>query len=135
MAEVFRSVRGGPIQKVLANDPGVQAELDAFIFEAEVRAEETLTRARLRSEAIGRRIDNHVKVESHKGRTDRYLVLNDDAGQGAAMSIEFGRKAYEYEGEDGEIKRLEGMEGLGILHAGVGVRLGSLKGTGGGALT
>lgn len=38
------------------------------------------------------RHDGHSFIEVKSGRIDRYIVLNDDRGQKAAMTIEFGRR-------------------------------------------
>lgn len=132
MAEVFRSVNGKKLEKYIAQRDEVQDELDRVLFKAEVRAEEHLARVRA---SIGYTGDHHIEIETKRGDVDRYLILSDEAGQRAAMSIEYGRQAYEVEREDGTTYRVEGMEGLGILHKALRARLGSLRGTGGGVLT
>ncbi|MFI9228983.1 DUF5403 family protein [Streptomyces rimosus] len=110
MAKVFRSVGGRKLTKVIAQNEGVQAEVEARTFEIAVRAEEILQQ---------HRADGHSQILVEEGKVDRYVVLSDDRGQKAAMSIEYGREAYtvtrkdrysnEFEVEVGE------MDGLYVL--------------------
>lgn len=114
MAYVYKGLDGKKLEKVIAELPGVQAELDRQLFEAKVKAE---------AELKAHRHDGHSEIETEKGDIDRYLILSDDRGQKAAMSIEYGRQATETNA---------GMEGLFILHKAVRQKPGGLKGTGGG---
>lgn len=102
MAEVYRRVAGRPIQKYIAMHETVQDALDEFAFAALSRAQADLA---------AHHFEGHAFVELAKGRIDRYLILNDERGQRAAMSIEFGRKP----GPDGK----GGMQGLAILRKAV----------------
>jgi hypothetical protein len=115
MAEVFAYVNGMKLERFIAKHETVQNELDRIAFEARVRAEAELAR---------HHHDGHAFIETAKGDIDRYIILNDTNGQGAAMSIEYGRQP----DADGK----GGMEGLAILHKAVRQRLGSMRGTGGG---
>ncbi|WP_372407208.1 DUF5403 family protein [Streptomyces luteireticuli] len=85
MATVYRSVGGRKLAKMLALEDGVQAELTARTFEIAVRAEEIL---------VQHRAEGHSRIEVEEGRVDRYVVLSDERGQKAALSIEYGRQEY-----------------------------------------
>ncbi|MEU6959594.1 DUF5403 family protein [Streptomyces chrestomyceticus] len=110
MAKVYKSVGGRKLTKVIAQNEGVQAEVEARTFEIAVRAEEILKQ---------HRADGHSQILVEEGKVDRYVVLSDDRGQKAALSIEYGREAYtvtrkdrygnEFEVEVGE------MDGLYVL--------------------
>jgi hypothetical protein len=58
--------------------------------------------------------DGHAAIEIDEGDVDRHVVLSDERGQKAALSIEFGRSP------DDEGKG--GMEGLFILHDAAGLK-------------
>lgn len=97
--------------RVIALHQDVQAELDRRTFEIAVRAEETL---------IEHRADGHAEIDIVHGDIDFFVVLADDRGQKAALSIEYGREA----GQDirrnpktGELEVVEWseMEGLYVL--------------------
>lgn len=104
MAKVYRTVKGRKLTRVIALNEGVQSELDFRVFEMAVRAEEDL---------IEHRMEGHAAIEIEEGDVDKYLVLSDERGQKAAMSIEYGREAY-VDPVTGEEKGA--MEGLFILH-------------------
>ncbi|AWY07578.1 hypothetical protein SEA_YOSIF_14 [Streptomyces phage Yosif] len=111
MAKVYSSVGGKKIEKFIALNDGVQGELDNRAFEIGVRAEGYL---------LEHRLDGHAQIEVERGRVDRYVVLNDERGQKAAMSIEYGRAAQEVEVTDPDTgekttKKVGEMEGLYIL--------------------
>lgn len=97
MSQVYKRVRGMKIEKLIARHQVVQARLDKEIGRAQLRAEAKLAQHR------SNRDTNHARIETSKGRIDRWLTLDDPAG----MSIEFGRAP----DEDGR----GGMEGLRIL--------------------
>ncbi|GGU77175.1 hypothetical protein GCM10010211_48860 [Streptomyces albospinus] len=84
MANIYNSVGGRKLSKVIALNEGVQAELEARTFEIAVRAEEILQQ---------HRADGHSEILIEEGKVDKYVILSDDRGQRAAMSIEYGRKA------------------------------------------
>ncbi|MCJ0870259.1 DUF5403 family protein [Streptomyces sp. AP-93] len=84
MAKVYKSVGGRKLTKVLALNEAVQAELDVRTFEIAVRAEELL---------VQHRADGHARIDIDEGRVDRFVVLSDERGQKAALSIEYGRQA------------------------------------------
>lgn len=105
MATVYRSVKGRKLTRVIALNEGVQSELEFKTFEMAVRAEEAL---------IEHRQEGHAAIEIEHGDVDWYLVLSDERGQKAAMSIEYGRQAY-IDPDTGEEKGA--MDGLFILHS------------------
>ncbi|MGI5530156.1 DUF5403 family protein [Streptomyces syringium] len=84
MANVKSTVNGRPIGEYIALNRGVQAELTARAFEIGVRAEELLAQ---------HRADGHARIEVDTGKVDRFVVLSDERGQNAALSIEYGRRA------------------------------------------
>lgn len=95
MAEVNRTVRGKPIEDWLAHTRMVRAALKE---EAAARAEvaEGLLAAHHH--------DGHAQIELQRGDLDWYVILSDERGLKAAMSIEYGRRGP------------GGMAGLFILH-------------------
>ncbi|MGW1836967.1 DUF5403 family protein [Streptomyces sp. NPDC002067] len=84
MATVYGSVGGRKLSKVIALNDDVQAEVAARTFEIAVRAEEILQQ---------HRADGHAEIVIEEGKIDKYVILSDDRGQKAALSIEYGRKA------------------------------------------
>ncbi|MEU5427618.1 DUF5403 family protein [Streptomyces olivoreticuli] len=110
MAVVYSSVGGRKLTKVLALNEGVQAELDRRTFEIAVRAEEIL---------VQHRADGHAQIEVDTGTVDRFVVLSDERGQKAAMSIEYGRAASVVVREDRHgnkfLAAIPEMDGLYIL--------------------
>jgi hypothetical protein len=96
MAEVYKvspkaPVRGKKLQKAIGLHEDVQARL---ALEAELgafRADANLAIVRAKPgydiPAVTR------SSRSTKGKVDRYVILNDERGLGAAMTIEYGRKA------------------------------------------
>ena len=104
MATVYQAVNGRKLSKVIAENDGVQAQMEARTFEMAARAEVLL---------IEHRAEGHAQVEIDHGDVDWYVVLSDERGQKAALSIEYGRAAHT-DPETGEEKRA--MDGLFILH-------------------
>ncbi|MGV9312591.1 DUF5403 family protein [Streptomyces sp. NPDC003691] len=83
MAQVYDNVRGGQqLERFLATMPGVQAELDKARFEIAARAEELL---------LQHRQEGHASIDVEDGKVDKYVVLDDERGAKAALSIEYGR--------------------------------------------
>lgn len=113
MADIYRRVGGRPIQQYIAMQDGVADWMDEFVFEAAVRAEKEL---------IEHRVSGDASIEIDIGRIDRYLILSDERGQKAALSIEFGRAAGEYTKADGTTVKVGAMEGLFILHKAMKLR-------------
>jgi hypothetical protein len=111
MAKIYRRAGGRPVTEIIARHKDVQDELDRRAFEIGVRAETFLLEHRLEGDA---------EIEIAEGDIDRYVVLSDERGQKAALSIEFGRSAYTVtrRDEDGNEFTYEvgEMEGLFILH-------------------
>lgn len=104
MAQVYKRVGGRKIEKVIALHKDVQDGLDRHALRMGGTAEALLA---------GHRHEGHARIEVDEGDVDRYVVLSDERGQKAAMSIEFGRRP----DEDGN----GGMEGLRILHRAAGL--------------
>lgn len=70
------------IADVIAHMPGVKRHVRD---EAERRA------ARASAKLVEHRHDGHARVTTEPGVTDTLVTLDDDHGQRAALSIEFGR--------------------------------------------
>jgi hypothetical protein len=99
MAKIYRRAT----KQVALND-AVQAALEARTFEIAARAEVELVRHRQ---------DGHAEIDIEHGDVDWYVILSDERGQKAALSIEYGRVGY----TDPETGESWGeMEGLFILH-------------------
>lgn len=113
MAEMYKRINGEQFEKAIALNDGVQDWLDDYIFEAGVRAEQEL---------LDHRFEGHAAIEIEQGDIDRYLILSDERGQKAAMSIEYGREPYNKKDEFGNTRKVGGMEGLFILHNAVKLR-------------
>ncbi|WP_405056967.1 DUF5403 family protein [Kribbella sp. NBC_01505] len=111
MAEVYRNYGGRSMEKGLARHPGVQDYMVEATFEIGVRAEDLL---------LEHRQEGHASIEIENGRVDHYVILSDERGQKAALSIEYGRDAYDvtWEDKDGEehTYTVGAMAGLYILH-------------------
>jgi hypothetical protein len=110
MAEVFRRVGGKKLTKIVALHRTVQSRLDQEAVEGAYRAE---------AELIQHRQDGHASIDVEEGKVDRYVVLDDERGLKAALSIEYGRKATGFDIETGD--EYGGMEGLFILHRAMGL--------------
>jgi len=80
MAEIFRN-KG--LEKRLAKRRDVQAELKRTVNQLARVATSVLAASRDSGDA---------RIETAKGAIDHYVVLNDDRGYGAAMTIEYGRE-------------------------------------------
>lgn len=103
MVEIDFTFMGKDFPEGLANWAPVQAALDEAVRPMEVAA---------KAELAAHRQEGHARIEVEKGDVDRYLVLNDERGLKAAMSIEYGR------GPDENGKGA--MSGLYILHHATG---------------
>jgi hypothetical protein len=103
MAQVFKRVNGRKLTKIIATGDGVQNYLEEITFEMAVRAEQSL---------IDHRQDGHSQIDVEHGDVDWYVVLDDERGQDAALSIEFGRAGY-IDPSDGLVR--SAMEPLYIL--------------------
>lgn len=106
MAKVYASTN-----KIAAQHSATQGELENRAFEVGVRAEQIL---------IAHRMDGHSEITVEHGDIDYYVVLSDERGQKAALSIEYGREAGEYDVRDpetGEMVTREygAMDGLYVL--------------------
>lgn len=79
MAYVYKNANA-----TVARHKDVDAELNRRTFEVAVRAEQLL---------LEHRLMGHSEIDVVKGRIDYYVVLSDERGQKAALSIEYGREA------------------------------------------
>jgi len=100
------------IERKLAKMDEVQADLEYRTFVMAVRAEELLAEhvQAMHGGTGGADVSGvgDSTIDVVHGDIDWFVVLNDEAGQLAALSIEFGRQA---DPENG----ISGMEGLYIL--------------------
>jgi hypothetical protein len=110
VAEVYRRVAGKKIEKFIAYLPPVQGELEDRAFEIGVRAEGLL---------LEHTLEGHASIDVVQGDLDYYVILDDTAGDLAALSIEFGRAGY-IDPETGET--YGEMEGLYILSQAAHIR-------------
>ncbi|MEU7570329.1 DUF5403 family protein [Micromonospora sp. NPDC049240] len=97
------------LERRMAKLDGVQDYLDELVFAMKAKADADL---------VLHRQDGHAAIEVDEGRIDRYLVLSDERGEKAALSIEFGRAGY-IDPETGEV--WGEMEGLHILANATGI--------------
>lgn len=104
MAVIYRRVGGQKLEKLLALNEGVQYELESRQLQIALRAEALLAEHRL---------EGHAEITLADGKVDKYVILNDERGDKAALSIEYGRQA-RTDPETGE--KYGAMEGLFILH-------------------
>jgi hypothetical protein len=112
MAEIFRRMngKGTAVDKAIAKSVVVQQRLDVGAFEIGVRAEDLL---------LEHQQEGHARIQIASGDVDRYVILDDDAGDEAALSIEFGRAGY-IDPETGET--YGAMDGLYILTQAAGLK-------------
>ncbi|QMP84485.1 protein of unknown function DUF5403 [Streptomyces phage Endor1] len=87
--EIDDKVKGKDFEQFIAMMPGVAGALDDTTFEVAVKAEALLQLHQDYDDDT----DAHSSIEIERGRVDRYVVLNDERGEKAAMSIEYGRAA------------------------------------------
>ena len=106
MAQIDKTFMGMDFQEGLAHFGPVQDELEDRVRAMAVQA---------RAELAQHRHEGHAQIEVEKGDIDRYLILSDERGLRAAMSIEYGR------GPDDDGKGA--MDGLYILHHATGARV------------
>lgn len=117
MAYIYKGLNGKNMAEVIASLSEVQDEVDQRAFEIGVRAEELL---------IQHKAEGIAQIEIAKGDIDAYVVLADANGTNAksnsnsALSIEFGRQAYDVEVVDNQGKVIDqytvgAMQGLHIL--------------------
>lgn len=106
MAEVFNRVRGMKLERAMALTREAQG---AITEQAHFRA--------MKAEGLLNHTPKHrtgdSKITMEHGDVDWHVVLDDELGLQHALTIEYGRKAYE-DPETGEEKGA--MEGLFILH-------------------
>jgi hypothetical protein len=117
MAYIYKGLNGKNMAEFIASLSEVQGEVDQRAFEIGVRAEELL---------IQHKVEGVAQIEIAKGDIDAYVVLSDANGTNAksnsnsALSIEFGRQAYDVEVVDDQGKVIDqytvgAMQGLHIL--------------------
>lgn len=85
MAEIYERIGGKKLTKLIAGMPGVQYHIGREVQHMAQKADAILAE---------HRHDGHARIETARGkkRIDRYLILSDRRGLGAALSIERGRK-------------------------------------------
>lgn len=110
MAIIYDRSGGRKLTKRLAEMDGVQDALEETMFEIAVRAEELL---------VQHRADGHSQIDVDAGKVDKYVILSDERGQKAALSIEYGRQASVVVREDKHgntfLDVIPEMDGLFIL--------------------
>lgn len=123
MAEVYKVVTEGPgkgrkIQQAMGMQEDVQARLFLEAEQGAHRAQANL--AIVRSKPGYNMRGGHSFIEIDRGKVDWYVILNDERGLHAAMSIEFGRKPADrlkiQHVDNGFADVDPGMPGLYILH-------------------
>ncbi|MFI6205911.1 DUF5403 family protein [Streptomyces sp. NPDC051041] len=82
MAEIYERSGKRQLERLVATLPGVQAELDEKRFEVAARAEALL---------LQHRQEGHARIDVADGDVDKYVILDDERGDKAALSIEYGR--------------------------------------------
>lgn len=120
MAEVYPKVkegfgRGKKLTRIVALHADVQARLQ---LEAELGAHRADANLAIIRDKPGYNITGgHSNIEVAAGNVDRYVILSDERGLGAAMTIEYGRKAAEqFVGDAAVVQMSAGTEGAYILH-------------------
>lgn len=103
MSNLYERVKGRKFEEFIALIPEVQADVEDRTFEMAIHAEADL-------KAHVDTGDSYVTIEH--GDIDWYVVLSDERGQDAAMTIEFGRAGY-VDPENGKVWGQ--MDGLFIL--------------------
>jgi len=85
VAEIYERINGRKLTRHIAGMPGVQYEIGRRTQRMAQHADALLAE---------HHHDGHAKIETKRGRKriDRYLILSDTRGLGAALSIERGRK-------------------------------------------
>ena len=115
MAKIYDFKGKRQLERRVAVLPGVQAALDEERFKVAVRAEELLLQARQTSSYS----EGHSSIDVADGDVDKYVILDDERGKAAAMSIEYGRAEQFVVRDDGEgqtyLDFIPATEGLFIL--------------------
>jgi hypothetical protein len=83
VAEVYRRVGRQKIERLVAQHATVQKRMDDITLDRAANAESALA---------AHRHDGHARIDVEQGDIDRYVVLDDERGLLAALSIEYGRK-------------------------------------------
>lgn len=118
--------RRGYLEYHIATLPGVQAAIDDYTFQIAVKAEEDLAQHKAKWQAKGDDptvpVDelvsgrSRIDIEDSPSGVDRFVVLNDEAGQNAAMSIEYGHGSYKVVRPDGTSYVVKESQPTWILH-------------------
>lgn len=107
MAEVYRFVKGKKLTKLIAQHEDVQAALSDQANKTGARASANLAAHRSAGDAA-------IEVEQDENGIDWSVVLTDERGLGAAMSMEYGRP-------EGTTSSWGPMKPLWILHRAAGL--------------
>lgn len=106
MATVYRRAGGYKLEKLIGKHEDVQNRMDEVAEHIRRRATAELAKHEDTGDSYIEAVGVGTKLP------DRYITLNDERGQGAAMSIEYGRRpSYS---EDGDLID-PGMEGIAPL--------------------
>lgn len=119
MANVDARING-----TIAHLDGVQAYMDLFEEKAAAKAEALLAEHEATSDPWNPAEKGQASIETAKEGPDRYIILSDDRGRQAAVSIEYGHDAYDVYNEDGSFAYHVGKsDGTYILHKAVGITI------------
>jgi len=113
MAKVYDRVNGSPLERIVALHEDTQEALRAATYQVAAAAIVNLANAKTHDPNINRRSEIRIARDEERPDIDWNVVLSDERGYGAAMSIEYGRKA----GASGR----GGSKGLWILHRAAGI--------------
>jgi hypothetical protein len=113
MARVNRKVNGRKLTDIIALHRQAQDAVDDEAMKAAVKAEALLA---------AHREQGHARILLEKGRVDAYVVLDDERGLFAALSIEYGRGALKPGQNKAFPNGAAATEGLFILHRATGIR-------------
>jgi hypothetical protein len=85
MAKLYKGSIGRwkNVEQVAALQEDVQEFIDKYAREGAAKAE---------NELAHHRVENHARIEMEEGDVDRYVILSDELGLKAALSIEYGRQ-------------------------------------------
>ncbi|MFF4244306.1 DUF5403 family protein [Streptomyces sp. NPDC001822] len=110
MATIYNYKGKRQLEKRVAVLPGVQAALEEVQFEIAARAEALL---------LAHRQEGHATIDVENGDVDKYVILDDERGKKAALSIEYGRaeQVVVRKDKDGQpyLDVIPGSDGLFIL--------------------
>lgn len=113
MATVDKKINGRKLTHVIALHRQVQDAVDDAALTAAVKAEGILAT---------HEDQGHARILLEKGDVDAYVVLDDERGLLAALSIEYGRGALKPGQNAAFPNGAAATEGLFVLHRATGIR-------------